>query len=230
VANSHNKNQMATPFKGLLKCGHCGGSMGLSYTQKKDRRYIYYICETDAKRAISECPVKRVPAGNIEHMVLKYLSEIFQKPSLIAKTYFQALEIEKTEKSRLLHRREELLAEHEKLREQTIEAIQNSNGDNQDGIKSARDSFEQVTRAISEVDTALEVFNSTPISNEDIVKTFASIDVLWNELFPVERYRLLHLLIEKITISTDGIRMELKTSGLGNLIGELMEPENTEAV
>ena len=230
VAKTRRKTEITTPFRGLLKCGHCGGSMGLNYTQKTDRRYIYYICEADAKKATSDCPIKRVPAGEIKRLVLKNLSEIFKKPTLLAKTYFKAVEMEEAQKNKLLKRRKGLLAQQEKMRQQTILAVQNSDGDNQDEIKSARDNFEQVTREISEINTALEALKAVPISNEDIIKTFASIDVLWDELFPVERYRLLHLLIEKITITTDGIRMELKTSGMGSLIGELMETENMEAV
>ena len=34
VAKTRRKTEITTPFRGLLKCGHCGGSMGLNYTQK----------------------------------------------------------------------------------------------------------------------------------------------------------------------------------------------------
>jgi site-specific DNA recombinase len=230
VANTGRKNEIATPLKGLLKCGHCNGSLGLTYTQKKDRRYIYYICEKDAKRAMPECPIKRVPAGEIEYMALKYLSEIFRTPSLLAKTYFKAMEIEEVEKSKLLERREKLTAELEILRAKLIQAIQGAPGKKREKVQSVKDEIEQLSRALSEVESSLGAFDSPPISSQDMLEAFSSIEALWEELFPVERYRLLHLLIEKITVSTDGVRLELKTAGMGSLVGEFINPENVEAI
>ena len=57
TAEGYEKNRMESPFKGLLKCGYCGGSLGITYTQKHDRRYTYYVCIKDDKKAISECPL-----------------------------------------------------------------------------------------------------------------------------------------------------------------------------
>ena len=54
--------------------------MGLTYTQKGARRYTYYHCARDAKRAVSRCPLKRVPAGDIEKVVLEQLSADLSNP------------------------------------------------------------------------------------------------------------------------------------------------------
>ena len=36
------KTKIISPLEGVLRCGHCDGAMGLTYTQKGPRRYTYY--------------------------------------------------------------------------------------------------------------------------------------------------------------------------------------------
>jgi site-specific DNA recombinase len=90
--NSREKRSMSRTIttallKGVLKCGYCGGSMGPTYTKKKDgKMYSYYKCEQDAKRAVSICPLKNLPAGGIEHAVVEQIGSIFRTPEIIAKT------------------------------------------------------------------------------------------------------------------------------------------------
>ena len=90
-----------SPLSGVIRCGHCDCSMGITYTKKKDRRYSYYVCEKDQKRPVSQCPLKRIPSGDIEKVVLEQLSAVFRTPTLVAKTYFTAREIENGERERL---------------------------------------------------------------------------------------------------------------------------------
>lgn len=43
----------------------------------------YYICSKDTKRAISECPVKQIPAGDIEELVRKQMQKMLSDISLV---------------------------------------------------------------------------------------------------------------------------------------------------
>ena len=52
-------------------------------------------------------------------------------------------------------------------------------------------------------------------------EAFANVETFWKDLFPVERNRLIRLLVEKVEIRETGIDMELKTNGLTTLITEL---------
>jgi len=57
---------------GLMTCGHCGGTMGYRFCSHKNvnkatgearpgrKRYAYYDCVVDKKRAVSTCPVRSV--------------------------------------------------------------------------------------------------------------------------------------------------------------------------
>ena len=99
------KTKIISPLQGVVRCGHCDGAMGLTYTQKGPRRYTYYHCAKDAKRAVRRCRLKRVPAGDIEKVVLEQLSAVFRTPTLMSQTYFAAKGMEEAERERLLKQR-----------------------------------------------------------------------------------------------------------------------------
>jgi site-specific DNA recombinase len=87
------RTKPVAPLKGVIRCAHCGCAMGPTNTRKDDRRYTYNICQKDAKHIVSHCPLKRLPAGDIEQVVVDQLSAIFRTATLVAKTYFAAREI-----------------------------------------------------------------------------------------------------------------------------------------
>ena len=77
-------------MSGILKCGHCGGTMGYRFCSHKNRnrgtgedrpgrkRYAYFDCVVDKKRAISTCPVRTVSydyfVGLLEQQLEKALA------------------------------------------------------------------------------------------------------------------------------------------------------------
>lgn len=60
-----------------------------------------------------------------------------------------------------------------------------------------------------------------------IVEALGSLDAIWAELFPAEQQRLLHLLIERITVEPDGFRIALRADGLRSLALEMRDGEAT---
>jgi len=77
-------------LRGILKCGHCGCGMTNSYARKNGRQYRYYLCMNALKKGYANCPMKTVPAGDIEGMVLGHLREVFRSPDIIAQAYREA--------------------------------------------------------------------------------------------------------------------------------------------
>ena len=75
--------EIVAPLKGILKCGHCGGAMMPTYGRKNGRHYHYYLCCKDSKRADSQCPVRQLPAGEIEEVVKSQLKIIMSHPSVL---------------------------------------------------------------------------------------------------------------------------------------------------
>lgn len=79
------KVEYITPLKGLVFCGHCGSPMTVAGTAKNGRRYNYYRCSKDAKRATSTCPIRQVAASELEKVVFAKLTSILHTPMMLAR-------------------------------------------------------------------------------------------------------------------------------------------------
>ena len=60
----------------------------------------------------------------------------------------------------------------------------------------------------------------------DVRAALGEVSSLWDKLFPAERERLLHLLVEQVTIYEDGIKLKVKTNGMKSLIKEVRDAGN----
>ena len=80
------KSDYVSALKGLLYCGHCGGMMTMAATTRKNgKRYSYYKCSRDSRRAVSSCPVKQVAATTLEDVVFEQISAVFRTPAMAAR-------------------------------------------------------------------------------------------------------------------------------------------------
>ena len=73
------------PLKGILRCGHCGCAMMPIYSNKGIKRYYYYQCHHDSKRAVAECPVHQIPSDDVEMLVRLQLRKILTEPVMVMK-------------------------------------------------------------------------------------------------------------------------------------------------
>jgi site-specific DNA recombinase len=226
--SGESKNSLVSPFKGLLVCGYCGGSFGITYTKKKNRRYMYYICIKDNDRAEHECPLRRFAAGAIDKIILQQLSRIFKSPAMLMKTYRELEKLQKEQRAKLLKRFSELKTEQDEVCKQLRDG-----GD----IAILTPRYTELANSLDEVKRELESIGEI-YSTDNLAETCGSIKDIWEELFPAERYKLAHQLIDKITLYTDHLVMDVKHHGLKSLIGELKtdqdievyQPENSEII
>ena len=72
-------------LKGLIRCGHCQTSMGITFTRKAGRMYRYYLCQNVSKTGYGGCPVKSVAAGEIENVVMNRLRAALRDPEIVAR-------------------------------------------------------------------------------------------------------------------------------------------------
>ena len=56
-----------------------------------------------------------------------------------------------------------------------------------------------------------------------------SLDPLWDELFPVEQARIIHLLVDRVEIGASGATVRLRLEGLTNLVRDLGARDRKEA-
>ena len=66
---------------------------------------------------------------------------------------------------------------------------------------------------------------ASDIDEQDVVTALAGFDGLWESLFPAEQARIARLLIERVTVSSDGLAVDLRTEGLGSVIREMITPK-----
>jgi len=211
VAPGVRKTAIVSPFKGLLVCGHCGGSFGITYTSKDDRRYMYYICMKDEDRTDRQCPLRRISAGEVDRLILRQMERIFKTPSMLTKNFNHLAAMENERREALLNRKTELETEQGNIR-----AKLKAGGD----VAEMRRQFTEVTQTLDEVESELKELGKN-VSRSELANACGSMETIWEELFPAERYKLAHQLIDKITLYTDRIVMDIKHHGLKSLVREL---------
>lgn len=73
-------------LKGLL-FGPDGAAMSPTHTRKSGRLYRYYISQTAMKQGRSDCPVKLVPAAELERIIIDQVRVLLQTPEVIVQTW-----------------------------------------------------------------------------------------------------------------------------------------------
>ena len=77
-------------LKGLVRCGGCKSTMSPTHTLKKGRHYRYYKPSQVLKGGCETCPIRAIPAGELEGVVLDQLRRTFKAPDMIVKTWAAA--------------------------------------------------------------------------------------------------------------------------------------------
>jgi site-specific DNA recombinase len=78
--------QTASLLKGLI-FGPAGTAMSPSHTRKKGRLYRYYVSQTVLKQGAEDCPIGRVPAAEIEKIVIDQVRLLLRSPEIIVQTW-----------------------------------------------------------------------------------------------------------------------------------------------
>jgi site-specific DNA recombinase len=73
-------------LRGLL-FGPDGAAMSPTHTRKAGRLYRYYISQSVMKRGTEACPIKQIPAAEIERIVIDQIRSLLQTPEIIIQTW-----------------------------------------------------------------------------------------------------------------------------------------------
>ena len=121
----------------------------------------------------------------------------------------------------------------------SMDAIRNRAGEGTDGfvrlnagmvegaviqhIRELLRSPEVVTRAVASAKA------KDPEADEtDVVTALANFDKLWESLFPAEQARTARILINRVTVSQQGLTVDLRTEGLGSIIRDMLAPRQQD--
>jgi site-specific DNA recombinase len=73
-------------LKGLI-FGPTGAAMTPTHTRKRGRLYRYYVSTSVLKAGTSNCPIRRIPASEIEAAVVSQIRTLVQSPEIIVATW-----------------------------------------------------------------------------------------------------------------------------------------------
>jgi site-specific DNA recombinase len=73
-------------LKGLI-FGPTGAAMTPAHTRKGGKLYRYYVSTDVLKRDADSCPIRRVPAGEIESAVVDQLRGLLRAPEIVVRTW-----------------------------------------------------------------------------------------------------------------------------------------------
>lgn len=76
-------------LKGLIY-GPTGCAMSPTHTRKGNRLYRYYVSQDVMKHGRDACPVGRVPAGDVEKVVVQQVRQLLRAPEIIVGTWREA--------------------------------------------------------------------------------------------------------------------------------------------
>jgi DNA invertase Pin-like site-specific DNA recombinase len=83
---AHTRAQTPSLLKGLI-FGPTGRAMTPAHTRKGGRLYRYYVSTDVLKRDAEACPVRRIPAAEIESAVIEQLRSLLRAPEIIVGTW-----------------------------------------------------------------------------------------------------------------------------------------------
>src|SRR3979490_454651 len=83
------RSQTPSLLKGLI-FGPGGVAMSPSHTRKKGRLYRYYVSQTTLKQGAADCSIGRVPAAEIEKIVIDQVRILLRSPEIVVQTWRNA--------------------------------------------------------------------------------------------------------------------------------------------
>jgi site-specific DNA recombinase len=214
------RNKFGALLKGILHCGPCGCSMSPAHSCKNGKRYRYYCCTRSQKRGKEACPSRSVPAAQIEDFVVAQIRRVGQNPEILQQTLAEARRQTDARLDELDAERRGLERELARLHGEVRKLAQPGKRDgSSDGMRLAElpEQIVRVEERIGQLKDQTEKIRRERIDEADAAATLAEFDKLWQTLSPVERTRVVRLLIErveydavrgkaKITFSPTGIR------------------------
>ncbi len=226
---NRSKGETHSMLKGLIRCGHCDASMGITSTRKNGRLYRYYLCVKADKYGYDSCPVGSLPAAEIEDAVLTQLRGILIAPEVVAQVHKLAKDMEEEERRVLEKDKTECEKELEELRNSTswlLKAKLDEGHDIayvQEELSRHDDQIKTLQRRLELVEATLMQWDEVKSTTTDVLHELTTLDEVWSELFPKERERIMRLMIERIVVYRDTLEIVLKSDGLQTLNAEISE-------
>lgn len=220
-------HEVKSLLRGIIRCGHCDRSMVCAYTTKKSKVYRYYTCMGAKKNGHASCPVRSVPAGEIEAAVISQLRVILRSPEMIAQTFRSANDLDAQEITDLCLEKSSLEMRLVELKALASEMIASDAGGDTPAERfvEINDDISHARRQISVTEARIAQAQEHSFTEQDVADALRKLDPVWDELFPSEQHRIIRSLVESVVVMTDGLDIRLRADGIHSVVTELKDSE-----
>lgn len=218
----------AALLRGILHCGHCHCAMGPTFTKRRGKLYRYYLCVHASKNGHNSCPIKTLAAAEVEQAVVDQLRGIFRSPEVVASTFRAAQQQLTDHLEQLSRRRTDADLALQALKEEARRLVA-ANGDQGASLPIARrlgelrGLIEGQEQTLETVSMQMHQAQQVAFTEQEVLAALSSLDPLWEQLFPDEQARILHLLVERVDIHPEGAEVRIRADGLRSLVAELRD-------
>lgn len=197
-------------LRGLLHCSACGCGMSHAYSQKRNYRYHYYVCNKAQKRGWKTCPAPSVPAIEIERFVVDEIKAIGSDAELAASVYREACrhldEERKQLKAEALKLQRQIARDEKEIRRLATGVLDEAAIDElarlQDRVRVARDRLAKIKPA-------------EPLTQAEVIRNLAAFDPVWQTLSSGEQGQLLDALIDRIDFDGENENVSISFHATG---------------
>jgi site-specific DNA recombinase len=210
------RNKHGALLRGLLYCGACGAAMSHHYAKKNGSRlYRYYVCTTKQKRGRDACSTPSLPAQEIEDFVVEQIRKLARDPDLARQVFQEAsrqqqssIPLLKAERTRLQRERQHQAQEIKRL-VTVIGAADRPSPSVTERLSQLEESVATIDRRLGEIDSELHSIAQSTIDPGHVAATLAEFTELWDVLYPQEKTRIVHLMVERVVYGGDDDGIQL---------------------
>lgn len=207
--------------------------MSHHFSQRRNRRYGFYVCVRAMKQGAASCPGSRISTRELDRFVVEKLCAIGRYPEVIGETTAAAKRVIDAEKPLIEAELQRLDGERKRLtadRGNVVAAIAQG-GPATAALTAKLDETEQALqdagRRAQQQRGRLAALEASSIDEHDLRRALEAFDGVWAEMTSAERARILGLLIE--TIVFDGksgeISITFRPSGVRLLASDTAQKQ-----
>jgi site-specific DNA recombinase len=214
-------NTNAYLLAGLVHCAACGAAMSPSTTSKQTTRYRYYRCCRGLKLGADACPVRSVPAPELETFVVDRLRALGRDPDLVAEVIERAKKAAQEGIPPLRAEERAIAVEIQKLKNDASRLVAALAGPG-DGSTTANGKLAEVERQVeqlrarhAEIKEEIAALGKAVVNDADARAALELFDPVWQHLTLEEKTRLVRTVVQGVEYDGPAGEIEIRFHPLG---------------